>query len=869
MMLNLKKKSNHKELIQESNIFDEKYYLKEYKDARVSKFSAIEHFCKEGLERGSKPNNSFDPIWYGNYYSRQGKDALLPPLIYFLTFGKDENHFQNREEMAYYTLIKKSNLFDSDFYTTTYEIKDDSIDPLLDYVRYGEKEGRCPNSNFNAKEYYSSYRNEILNSNLSAFTHYILHHDELNRLFLEAKERMETPFKKKSVNIVALLPDNIESENRTSMLRLVAPLTLDILKETIFFKALSSNFDFSEIALYDSCILFANSITEQKKAQELVTVFKKHKIELIVYIEKEESSSLDLTIGYLLDHANVALFSTEALMERYESKVKRKFILPAILELNLLNKEMLEFLALTWLQSVQRVNTLVDNSEYFDKVYYIDNYADLKRKSINPLWHYYWYGWRENRIPTTKFDIFWYKERYLQEYISPVNPILHYELIGKKREYETKPKYKGLHKRVTLPSNPKRVTLFAGYDKDGVIDESVILFIKELSNYSDIYFLSDSIVSQKELDKLQPYTKGAWAYRHGEYDFGSYKRLAQYHVGWETIEQSDELLFVNDSSYLLGSLDNVFAKMSAKKTSFWAMQTTKGIYVTKEKKSNTFSSKIPMDTIKKEYMENYFNEDIFDFHLGSYFLAFRSNVIKDKTFQKFMGHVSKERDKTTLILKYEIGLTKYLMANEYDFETYMDDLYPYHPIYTNRVYEMMEDGFPLFKRLFIVLNHYREKKLSSWKDRLLSMYPTLDLKPIEENITRVGDATAIYKNLDVEKNDKKLLSERDFIVEDKETTVEDTIWVFLVSVENHLLTEKSRLYLNKIKDNLSIKKVILYRSKRIEIEGTNIKTLPLYSKEGQEYLLKASKIFVGELLNLEVPFPLNINKHEFININTL
>ncbi|CAA6819304.1 MAG: Glycosyltransferase [uncultured Sulfurovum sp.] len=870
-MLNIKKNLKYKNLIDENNFFDEKYYLKTYQDARLSTLTAIEHFTKEGLEKGYKPNESFDPIWYANYYSHLKNSSFLP-VVHFLTFGKQQNYFQNREEMSYYTLIKKSALFDSDFYANSYDklnAKEDNVDLLLDYVRYGEKEGKNPNATFDVKQYNSNYKDEVLKLNISAFEHYMLYHDEINDLVFKAKENMSTTFKKNYLNIVALLPDKIENENRVSMLRVVAPLTLSMVKEKIFFKALPHSFDFYEIEPYDTCILYANTIREQQKAEELIDVLKKNKIELIVYVEKEENHELDSIITYLLDHANVSLFSTKDLMERYPSKVKRKFILPKVSELELLNKDVLEFLALTWLQSIQKVNTIVDNSDLFGKVYYIDEYADLKRKNINPLWHYYWYGWRENRIPSAAFDIFWYQEKYLQDYVAPINPVLHYELIGKDKNYEIKPEYKGLAKKITLPTNPKRITLFAGYDKDGIIDESVIVYVKELAKYSDVYFLSDSILSQNELDKLSLYTKGAWAYRHGEYDFGSYKRLAEYHVGWERIEQYDELLFVNDSSYLLSSLDNVFSKMSAKKTSFWGMQATKGRYGTKEKESNKFSAKIPIDKIKKEYMESYFNEDNFDFHLGSYFLAFRSNVIKDKKFQKFMAHISKERNKITLILKYEIGLSKYLIGNEYDFETYMDDLYPYHPIYTNRVYDMIEDGFPLFKRLLIVLNHYREQELYSWKKRLLSKYPALDLKPIEENIIRVGDATAIYKNLDVEKNDEKIFSLEDFIKEDKTSIIEENLWIFPVNSESHILNEKSRAFLEKIKDDTSIKKVILYRSKAVRVEGMNMEALPLYSKQGQNYLLKSSKIFVGRLLNLEIPFPLDINKHEFININNI
>ena len=198
-MLNLKKKLKYKNLIDENNFLDEKYYLKKYQDARLSKFTAIEHFCKVGLEKGYKPNELFDPIWYAKYYADVKNSSLLP-VIYFLTLGKKKNHFQNKEEMVYYTLIKKSGLFDSEFYASYDEnlkIKEDNVDLLLDYVRYGEKAGKRPNMSFDATQYYNEHKNEIVKLNVSAFEHYMLYHDEIDILVAKAKKNMATPFKKK------------------------------------------------------------------------------------------------------------------------------------------------------------------------------------------------------------------------------------------------------------------------------------------------------------------------------------------------------------------------------------------------------------------------------------------------------------------------------------------------------------------------------------------------------------------------------------------------------------------------------------------------------------------------------------------------
>lgn len=529
-------------------------------------------------------------------------------------------------------------------------------------------------------------------------------------------------------------------------------------------------------------------------------------------------------------------------------------------------KRSLEHISLSFLQTMEKSSTYIQKSGLFDKKYYLEEYNDIKKSSINPLWHYSNFGWEEDRFPSLSFDVLWYREEYLQNYSSMINPVLHYEMIGKKKGYLKKPKYKGLDKKVTLTENPKRVCLFAGYDVDGMVDDTVVVLIKELANYCDVYFLSDSEVSESELSKLEPYTKGLWAYRHGEYDFGSYKRLACEHVGWKKIEQYDELLFVNDSSYLISSLDKVFEKMDKKNTSWWGMQATKGIYATKDKKSNNFKEKISISDIKNKYLNKYFKEDEFDFLIGSYFLAFRKNIIKDVKFQKIINGIAKQRDKKTLILKYEIGLTKYLLANQYDFETYMDSLHPFHPIYTDEIYNMIKEGFPLFKRFFITENHYKQKELYKWKERLLSFYSKLDVDIIEKNILRVGDASKLYKNMDIEKNQQELLTSQEFMQLDKKSIVNKSIWIFPVCAYNYNFDDNVRAVFEEVKNDKEIKKVVLYRNKLIDVEGENVEIFPLYSREAQEYLLKSSRLFVKHSPTINIPFPLDWEKHKFINL---
>lgn len=516
--------------------------------------------------------------------------------------------------------------------------------------------------------------------------------------------------------------------------------------------------------------------------------------------------------------------------------------------------------------SASEQQDIIANSEFFSEEFYEEENADVKRSSLKAANHYAHYGWKEGRLPSGHFDSYWYETRYLARNSLEINPVVFHERVGKKIGYKNRPSFTGLGKKVSLPKQPRRVCLFAGYDRDGVIDKYVVDLVKELSEFSDIYMLMDSDVSENQLSKIKAFTKGVWAYRHGEYDFGSYKRLANTHVGWNEIEKYDELLLVNDSSYLAGSLKPVFDKMSMKETSWWGLQATKGMISTKNKVSNSFKEKVSLEEVKRYLLEGYFSEDIFDFHVGSYFLAFRKNIINDEFFRSLIDNVSYQKGKKSLILKYEIGLTKLLLAKGYDFETFMDDLYPLHPVYTDAVYEMMQDGFPLFKRYFLTENHYRQKDLYEWKNKIIKIYPDADVSAMEKNLLRVADASKLYKNLDVEHKGRPVYSDEEFFELDKVSRIDKSVWVFPVCGYNHNLDDNTRAIYEEVKNDPEIKKVVLFRSKFVELDGVNVDCVPLISREGQDFLLKSFVVFIKHTPWRNTLYPLDSNKHKFINL---
>ncbi|WP_313700493.1 rhamnan synthesis F family protein [Pantoea sp.] len=248
----------------------------------------------------------------------------------------------------------------------------------------------------------------------------------------------------------------------------------------------------------------------------------------------------------------------------------------------------------------------------------------------------------------------------------------------------------------------KRVCLFAGYNSSNCIQQYVVDYIEELAKFSDVYYLSDGPLEVAEKDKLSHVCKGVWGYKHGKYDFGSYSELAKSKVGWDIISEYDELLLVNDSCFLLQELDVVFKKMSSRDIDCWALLATDEynhdhIYSLQEY-LNIPSKKTPL------------------FCLGSYFMAFRTNVIIDNDFQDFINSVAVEKNRMDVCLKYEMGLTSFLKDKKFIIDCFVNVVYRGASIYNTPALRLLKYDFPLVKCRIFKDNPLSIKDLKYWVD---------------------------------------------------------------------------------------------------------------------------------------------------------
>ena len=488
----------------------------------------------------------------------------------------------------------------------------------------------------------------------------------------------------------------------------------------------------------------------------------------------------------------------------------------------------------------------------------------------DPVAHFCESGWRAAANPRADFDSWWYWTEHLDPSAERVNPLLHHVLTGRREGLPTLPTLRDLREpTVFAPGHQvRRACLFAAYDPDGIVDEYVVAYVTELARHADVYFLADTTMAPAELAKLASVTKGAWAVRHGSYDFGSWSLLARDLVGWDALAEYDEVTFVNDSAYLLRPLDDVFARMDGTPCDWWGLHATRRAYAV----DTGHTTAIPLAEALSRWSTTNDMNPMDHLHVSSYFLSFRRSVITDPGFRRRMEAVAKERIKPFIILKYEIGLSRYLLTQGYPVASLVPDLYPFMPIYSRDYWRLLDDGFPLFKRNLLTDNPRRLPDLGDWKQRVSDAVPDAAVDVFERNLVRVTPDDERRRNFAIRSHPdgtvdyNSPLTWQRFRIEDRWAPKFDHWWAFPVCFFEHTLAGNERAVFEEVRDDPSIKKIVLTRSRAVDVSGENVVVVPLMSREGQHLLARARQVFVKHGPHLNAHWPISPITHNVVNL---
>lgn len=183
----------------------------------------------------------------------------------------------------------------------------------------------------------------------------------------------------------------------------------------------------------------------------------------------------------------------------------------------------------------------------------------------------------------------------------------------------------------------KRLAIYAAYDADGFVDKADIYYIRALQEVADnIIYIADNELIAGEAEKISKEVCYIKAEKHGEYDFGSYKRGFLYAKEHGLLDDIDELILCNDSCYApVHSLKPIFDKMQNEQIDFWGI--TENIEIAR--------------------------------HIQSYFMVFRPQVFKAKVFENFLASVKPQKKVRDVIENYEVQLSQLLYKEGFKSES--------------------------------------------------------------------------------------------------------------------------------------------------------------------------------------------------------
>lgn len=216
-----------------------------------------------------------------------------------------------------------------------------------------------------------------------------------------------------------------------------------------------------------------------------------------------------------------------------------------------------------------------------------------------------------------------------------------------------------------IKAKKKRLFLFAGYDPHGVVDAAETMYVRALGTFGDVVYVMDADAPKSEISKIEkiPGVIYAAARKHGEYDFGSYRRGYEYARDAGILGDYEFVYMVNNSVYgPLGDMTPMFEDMENSNADAFGPAThpsSAGTYI------------------------------------QSWFIGMRSRVFLSDWFDAFITSVRPQDSKGAVIALYERGFTRRLTENGGTF--YGVWSCPGRSIY-NGVRRLYRAGMPFVKR---------------------------------------------------------------------------------------------------------------------------------------------------------------------------
>ena len=235
----------------------------------------------------------------------------------------------------------------------------------------------------------------------------------------------------------------------------------------------------------------------------------------------------------------------------------------------------------------------------------------------------------------------------------------------------------------------RRLTIFCHYDKDNIIDDYVVYWIKYMNKLSDIIFISDNDLEDIELEKINYLVIKSIAFRHKGMGATSVKIAYEYAYNNNLLINYDWLFIVNDSIY--GPFFDIEPFILRQE---------------KRKKIAYGFTKALLDTENE--------------HIQSTFIAIPKDVFLSNDFLSFISSIKEIKNKNIERETYEYGMSKIIRKIGYKLEGFFDDKEYHGDIYIKyepvrpAFIDMIKEGYPFVRRTIFTKNYYYIENLNDY-----------------------------------------------------------------------------------------------------------------------------------------------------------
>ena len=251
--------------------------------------------------------------------------------------------------------------------------------------------------------------------------------------------------------------------------------------------------------------------------------------------------------------------------------------------------------------------------------------------------------------------------------------------------------------------NKKRIAFYAHYNKDDTISEEDLESLKAYKNvFDDVIFISNSLISKKEYERLSEITNHIFLRDNEGYDFGAWK-FGINKFGYNKLSQYDQVILINNSTLKpIYNIEYVFNEMSDTTADFW------GITLFPEIKNERF-----LDT--KVIAE----------HLQSYFIVFEKNIINSGAIEEFFDNVKDMKTFKDAIKEGEVELTTFMKKKGFKYLPYIKECYYLseylndYSIPYNKPATLLYLGSPFIKKkAFCYMDAFEKQKLDELLNKI-------------------------------------------------------------------------------------------------------------------------------------------------------